>query len=253
MKTMIGCVFAVGLLTGIFPGQGFSQDADPTPDADRILAQMDAVLFAPDDQVSSVRMILTDRNDNERIRVARVWQKGADMRLFRFTEPAAEAGIAFLSLPDEVMYIYMPAYDRARRIASHVKNQSFAGTDFSYEDLEAERYTHRFAPELIDATDQTWVLELTPLPDMRSDYAKIITHVHKEHHYPLKMESYDRGGQLYKVAEYHFERQEEYWFAREINMHNMRRNHSTRMVFEEVQLDSGLDDDIFSVRNLSRF
>ncbi len=237
----------MGLLLGVSQGPLLSQDAA------EILHKMDEVLFAPDDQQSEVRMILTDRGGNERVREASVWQKGADMRLFRFTSPAAEAGIAFLSLPDEVMYLYMPAYGRERRIASHVKNQSFAGTDFSYEDLEAERYTERFSAKLKDQATDRWILELTPLPHLRSDYSKIIAHVHKENHYPIKMESYDRGGQLYKVAEYTFGRQGDYWFTEEIMMTNKRRNHSTRMVFEKVILNSGIGDEVFTVRNLGRF
>ncbi|TVR40667.1 MAG: outer membrane lipoprotein-sorting protein [Bacteroidia bacterium] len=221
-------------------------------DAGTILREMDEVLFAGEDQTSNIRMILTDRNGNERVREAQVWQKGSSKRLFRFTAPAAEAGIAFLSLPDDVMYLYMPAYGRERRIASHVKNQSFAGTDFSYEDLEVEKYVNRFTPKLLEETDETYILELTPLPDMRSDYSKIIAHIHKTHYYPLKMESFDRGGQPFKVAEYTFRKQEDYWYTAEIKMTNLRRDHNTRMIFEGVAFDTGLDDSVFSVRNLTR-
>ncbi len=235
------------IFTGLMINTAFAEDAGS------ILKKMDAVLFAGEDQTSSIRMILTDRGGNERVREAQVWQKGANKRLFRFTAPAAEAGIAFLSLPDDVMYLYMPAYGRERRIASHVKNQSFAGTDFSYEDLESEKYVKRFTPELLDETDETYILELTPLPDMRSDYSKIIAHIHKKHHYPLKMESFDRGGQPFKVAEYTFKKKGDYWYTAEIKMTNLRRNHSTRMIFEEVAFDTGIDDSVFSVRNLTRY
>ncbi len=235
------------IFTGLMVNTAFAEDAGS------ILKKMDAVLFAGEDQTSSIRMILTDKGGNERVREAQVWQKGANKRLFRFTAPAAEAGIAFLSLPDDVMYLYMPAYGRERRIASHVKNQSFAGTDFSYEDLESEKYVKRFTPELLDETDETYILELTPLPDMRSDYSKIIAHIHKKHHYPLKMESFDRGGQPFKVAEYTFKKKGDYWYTAEIKMTNLRRNHSTRMIFEEVAFDTGIDDSVFSVRNLTRY
>lgn len=235
------------IFTGLMVNTAFAEDAGS------ILKKMDAVLFAGEDQTSSIRMILTDKGGNERVREAQVWQKGANKRLFRFTAPAAEAGIAFLSLPDDVMYLYMPAYGRERRIASHVKNQSFAGTDFSYEDLESEKYVKRFTPGLLDETDETYILELTPLPDMRSDYSKIIAHIHKKHHYPLKMESFDRGGQPFKVAEYTFKKKGDYWYTAEIKMTNLRRNHSTRMIFEEVAFDTGIDDSVFSVRNLTRY
>lgn len=245
---MIKKLFIVLLLSAscvILPAQA--------QDAAGIIRKMDKVVFAGRDQTSEVTLILKDRRGNERTRQATVWQKGSDMRLFRFTAPAAEAGIAFLSLPDDIMYLYMPAYGRERRIASHVKNQSFAGTDFSYEDLEVAHYGRRFSPELIEETDTHYIIELTPLPDTRSDYSRIITHINKEHYFPEKMISFDRGEQEYKVAEYTFKQHEDYWYTKEISMTNLRRNHSTRMIFEEVTFDTGLDDELFTVRNLTRF
>ncbi len=222
-------------------------------DAAGILDKMDAVLFASEDQKSTIEMVLIDRNGNERTREAMVWQRGSDKRLFRFTAPAAEAGIAFLSLPNDVMYLYMPAFGRERRIASHVKNQSFAGTDFSYEDLESVKYSEKYKPVLLEETDSQYILELTPLTDVRSDYSKVIAHVNKEHYYPEKMESYDRGGQKAKVAEYTFDRQDGYWYIQEIFMTNLNRDHRTRMTFTGVQFDTGIDDQVFTVRNLTRY
>lgn len=244
IKTLfIGIIYYA--FCGILPAQA--------QDAAEILRKMDKVVFAGQDQTAEVTLVLKDRRGNERTRQATVWQKGSDLRLFRFTAPAAEAGIAFLSLPDDVMYLYMPAYGRERRIASHVKNQSFAGTDFSYEDLEVAHYARRFAPELIEETGAHYIIELTPLPDTRSDYSRIITHINKEHYFPEKMRSFDRGGQEYKVAEYTFKREGDYWYTKEISMTNLKRNHSTRMVFEEVTFDTGLEDELFTVRNLTRF
>ncbi len=222
-------------------------------DPQKILQRMDEVVFGPDDQYSEISLILTDRSGAERRREAVVWQKGNDKRLFRFTAPAAEAGIAFLSLPDDVMYLYMPAFGRERRIASHARDQSFAGTDFTYEDLEAGNYTDRYSSKLLDETGEHFVLELTPLPGVRSDYSRIVAHIHKTHYYPEKMTSYDRGGREYKMAEYTFEKKEAYWYAREIRMTNLRRNHNTRMIFNKVELNTGLDDQIFTVRNLTRY
>lgn len=236
--TLIACMMSYSLYAG---------------DANDILRRMDDVLFAPDDQKSTIEMVLIDRNGNERIREAEVWQKGTNMRLFRFTSPAAEAGIAFLSLPDDVMYLYMPAFGRERRIASHVKNQSFAGTDFSYEDLEAAKYTKRYTAVLLEEKQDTYILELTPLPNVRSDYSKVIAHINKKHHYPERMESYNRGGQKAKVADYAFEQKSGYWYMQQVHMTNLQRDHSTRMTFKSVEFDTGLDNSIFTVRNLTRF
>ncbi len=241
IKILVLCV-----LTGVFNGKVFAQDGQT------LLERMDEVMYAAEDQYSEVSMTLTDQDGSERLREANVWQKGTEHRLFRFTAPADEAGIAFLSLPDDVMYMYMPAYGRERRIASHVKTQSFAGTDFTYEDLEAGNYADRYSAELLEETENHFVLELEPLPDRTSDYSHITTYLNKDHYYPEKMEFYDRGGQEYKVADYTFERKDNYWYSSEIYMKDLQRDHSTRMAFEEVEFDTEMDDQIFTVRNLIR-
>ncbi len=241
LLTMLWCLF-----TGLLNEPLFAVDGET------LLQRMDEVMFAADDQYSEINMTLIDEDGSERVREANVWQKGTEHRLFRFTAPADVDGIAFLSLPDDVMYMYMPAYGRERRIASHVKTQSFAGTDFTYEDLEAGNFAERYAAELLEETEDHYILELEPLPDRTSDYSRIIVHLNKDHYYPEEMEFFDRGGQEYKMADYTFERKEEYWYSKEIRMTDVQRNHTTRMIFDEVEFDTGLEDLIFTVRNLTR-
>ena len=221
-------------------------------DAPTILKKLDEVMYAPADQESKMRIVLTDRSGNERVREADVWQKGDKMRLVRFTSPSAEAGIAFLSLPNDVMYVYMPAFGRERRIASHIKNQSFAGTDFTYEDMESVTYSSKYEPRLLETTDRHHVLELTPLPGVRSDYSRQVSVISREHYYLVSSEYYDRGGNLVKTSQYTYTKKDKYWYPGEIRMTDHRRNHSTSMQFLEIKFDTGLSDDIFTIRNLAR-
>ncbi len=152
-------------------------------DANAILKQMDDVMYAPKDQDSKIKIVLIDKNEREKIREATVLQKGTDTRLFKFTAPAAQAGIAFLSLPNDVMYIYMPAFGKERRIASHVKNQKFAGTDFSYDDMEAKPYSDKYTPKILNTEGDAYVLELTPNPGIKTDYSKLIVTINKSNYY----------------------------------------------------------------------
>lgn len=222
-------------------------------DVATILKKVDQVLFQPRDQTSSIRMVLTDRNGNERVREAAVWQKGSDKRLFRFTKPASEAGIAFLSLPDDLMYLYMPAFGRERRIASHVRNQSFAGTDFSYEDMETKEYASTYSGRILREEGNLYILELTSLPGIRSDYSKMIVAVNKQTFTPERSESFDRGGNLAKTATYTWQRQGNYWFPREIFLKDEKKGSSTLMMMSEVKFDTNISDQVFTVRNLTTF
>ena len=237
------------LFAGIFLSSGTLTALTPT----EILRRMDEVMFQPDDQTSNARMVMVDRNGNERVREATIWQKGGEKRLFRFTSPASEAGIAFLSLPNDLMYLYLPAFGRERRIAAHLKNQNFAGTDFTYEDLEVRKYAETFSGTILRQEGNLIVMELRPLPGITSDYSRTVVTLNRSNFLPEKTEAYDRGGNLVKSATHTWARQGEFWFPQEIHMRDLRRGSSTRMIMRNVRFNTNLSDQIFTVRNLTSF
>ena len=56
-----------------------------------------------------------------------------------FLEPKDDYGIAFLKIEydekDEFMNMWLPGFERFRRISSQKKTDSFMGSDLSFEDL----------------------------------------------------------------------------------------------------------------------
>lgn len=219
-------------------------------DAGTIIEKMDNVLYAPEDMTGTHTIILVDKNGNRETREANIIQKGTDKRLMRFTSPASQAGIAVLALPDDVMYMYLPAFGKERRISGSVKNQNFAGTDFSYDDMEPVPYSDKYIPKLIGTEENRYVVELTPKD--RSDYSKIVAYINQTHYYPEVMEFYDRGNTKVKKARYTFEREGKYWSTREIEMTDLKKDHRTIMKMSDVQYDTGLSDDEFTIRKLTQ-
>ncbi len=217
-------------------------------DAVSILKKMDEVMYSSKDMTAKNKIILIDKNGKQEMREGIVWQKGLDKRLSRFTSPASQAGIAFLSLPNDVMYVYLPAFGKERRIATSAKNQKFAGTDFSYDDMEAKPFSDKFTPKLLKTEANAFVLELTP--KTQSDYSKVIITINKTHYYPEFMEYYDKGNTKIKEAKYTFKKIGNYWNAIEIEMSDLKRNHKTKMQMSDVKYDIGLKDDDFSIRKL---
>jgi outer membrane lipoprotein-sorting protein len=218
--------------------------------AAEILNKVDQVLYSAKDQENTIKMVLVDKNGNESTREAEVLQKGNDKRLFRFTSPASQAGIAFLSLPDDVMYIYMPAFGKERRIASHVKNQKFAGTDFSYDDMEAKLLASKYDPKLIAEDAGTYTLELYPKPGLETDYSKSVVKIDKNNFYLISNIYFDKGGNKMKESAYVFEKNGNYWTSKEILMKDLRSQHSTKLILSNVVYDQGISDDEFTVRKL---
>jgi outer membrane lipoprotein-sorting protein len=221
--------------------------------AAQILSRVDAALNAPRDRCMEARLILIDRNGNRQERVIEMLQKGADRRLARFLAPPDQKGISVLSLPGGVIYLYLPAYKKVKRIAGHVKNSRFAGTDYSYADLEAKNYSDHYTPTLIASDGDYWLLELLPLPGADSDYARLRMWVDSDTFITFKTEFYDRGDMLTKrLTSSRIELIDGYWTPREHEMQDLIREHRTLMVMSDIRFDTGLEDSLFSQRTLER-
>lgn len=224
-----------------------------TTTAGDILINADAVVNAPQDQEISLKMTLTDKGGNEKIREMKMFQKGDETRLVRFLSPADQKGVSFLSLPDDVQYLYLPAFHKVRRIASHIKNDNFAGTDFSYDDMSASKYAEEYDAVLLDKTDDLYILELTPKQGVEKSYSKLKMWARTDNFYPVKVEFYDKNSTLWKLFESRdIKKHGEYWVASEAEMTDLKKQHSTKMITEKVELDKGLSDNIFTKRNLKR-
>lgn len=219
-------------------------------DAHDLLAKLDNIMFAPKDKQGTIEIILLDKSVEESVREAEMYQKGRDKKLYRYTKPEKQAGIATLSLPDGVMWLYMPAFGSPKKITLLAKSQAFTGTDFSYEDMATEPFAERFFPRLVESRPDEYVLELTPR-DNKSNYSKIIVHQDKTNYFPIKMEYYDNSGKLFKESDYLYEKIGNYWNAKEVMMTNLKKEHSTKIRLYNVKFDQELSDDIFTVENLA--
>lgn len=220
--------------------------------ADTILKNMDKLMSAPKDKVATVQIIIKNKSGKEKIREAELRQKGVFMKLYRYTKPENKAGIATLSLPEDKMWLYMPAFGKAIKISLLSKSQAFTGTDFSYEDISGIPYNVRYTPKLVTSEDpNAYQLELTP-KDKKMEYSKIVLSIDKTNHYPLIMEFYNRGNIIKKVATYKYLKSGEYWYAQEVYMVDVKKEHSTKIIMLDVKFDQGISDDIFLVENLKK-
>lgn len=220
-------------------------------DAKNILENMDKVIFAPKDKQGKVSIILTDKEGNEKIREAMMYQKGRDKKLYRYTKPESQAGVATLSLPGDVMWLYMPAFEKPKKISMLSKSQAFTGTDFSYEDMLTTPYTDRFNPVLLQTEKDVYVIQMVP-KSSKSSYSKIIVKINKTYSYPVMMEYYNGKGKKFKEASYRYEKTGKYWNAAELIMKDLEKNHSTKIQLKEVKCDQGLSDDLFDPESFKK-
>ena len=220
-------------------------------DAGSILSAMDKVLYSPKDKSGKVTITLIDKDGKEKVREADMFMKGTDKKLYRYTKPESQAGISTLSLPEGVMWLYMPSYEKPKKISLLSKSQAFTGTDFSYEDMATTPYCERFIPELQSTGANDYVLQLKPKSG-KSQYTKIILRVDKNNGYPISMIFYNEYNRMFKQADYKYEKIGKYWNAAEVVMKDLEKNHSTKINIREVKFDTGLSDDLFKVENMKK-
>jgi len=246
-------VLLLAAVAAVLIGPATIASAAEAPSAAEILQRADKVMSAPRDQDTQFTLVLVDKAGNRKERTLRVYQKGADTRMARFLTPADQKGISVLSLPDGSIYLYLPAFQKVKRIASSVKNSSFAGTDFTYEDMEARRYADSYTAEILRTEPECWVLQLTPKPGTSEGWSRLVMWVRRDNAVPITVEYYDAKGKLQRrLTSERLEQIGGYWVAREREMHDVAKDHRSRMIVDTVVFDSGLSDDLFTTRYLER-
>jgi outer membrane lipoprotein-sorting protein len=231
----------------------FPAFAEAQMSAAQILTKVDTHLNAAKDQTLATTITLIDKAGKTSVRTMSLIQKGSDKRLVKFLSPADQKGIGFLSLPNDNLTVYLPAFGKTRKIASSVKNTKFAGTDYSYEDMEAKKYSDKWTPKLLKTEGGNYVLELSPKSGVVTDYSKLIMYARTTDCYPVKIEHYDKGGKLYKtINASKIEKVGNYLIGKETLMTDHKAGTKTKMVITSAKFDQGLTDDKFTERELMK-
>jgi len=70
-------------------------------------------------------------------------------------------------------------------------------------------------------------------------YYKLKMWVHKDNYHLAKVEFYDKGGNLWKLRERcQITQINKYWFSKEMEMKDLKEQHSTIMKLENIEFDT---------------
>jgi len=215
---------------------------------------------APKDMKVNLTMELTNKKGKTRSSTLRSVSKDESKKqIIWFLAPADDKGVAFLKIEhendDDEMRLWLPAFNKVRRISSNQKSDSFMGSDMSYEDMtskELNEYTYELlGEEKFDDVDCYKVLSI-PKPETESSYSKFIGWITKDEYLALKEESYDKNDRLVKVRTIKYVEQKGYIVPEEIFVKNVQNNHSTLLTFDQMELDTNVKNDLYQEKNLKR-
>lgn len=214
----------------------------------------------PMDMSNKTKMILTNSKGKSRSNaMISKSMDGNKKQLIWFLEPKDDKGVAFLKIEhdnkDDEMRMWLPAFKKVRRISSKKKGDAFMGSDLSYEDLSSrnldENNYNRLDDEIVDGKD-CYVLEITPGKGENSSYSKHVSWIEKSSLMGVKEESYDKRGRLKKVKEFTFQILKDYHVIKRVFVKDIQKIHTTEVTFSDVQVDSGIDKNLFQEKNLKR-
>jgi outer membrane lipoprotein-sorting protein len=180
--------------------------------------------------------------------------KGEEWRRIKFTAPGDVKGMRVLVRSINQMYIYLPAYKRVRRIASHVRNQGFMGTALSHDDMAVVTYGKMMTSKLLSETDSHWKVESIKKPSSDFPYARMEFDIDKKLHLPSEIRYYNEKGVKLKT-----DIRQDYKCLENVCCPNILKfvDHTRNDMYSELtrknwRINTGLKDSYFTVRSLQR-
>lgn len=176
---------------------------------------------------------------------------GGDKRLVVFSEPRDLAGFVSLTFtntgaPDD-QWIYMPAVKRVKRLAARDKTGSFAGSEFSYEDIatwELSNYEYEFIRDEPCGEPKTTCHTIANLPKYEySGYSKLVETIDPRIWQPVRIVYFDRSGRELKQLEFfgYQKFQGKFWRPSRIVMTNLRDKSVSEILWKEYRFKTGLN------------
>jgi len=251
------CV-AVGLFLWFVPplaGQDATRSAPLTPEG---VARAVEARDTGKDSRGEMRMRLYDRQGRVRERamtMAALRGSGdrGDRTLLRFTYPNDIRGTSFLVWEhpdaDDERFLFLPALGRVRRISGQEKQDSFVGSDLSYEDIggrDVADYTYAFAAENATWTAPdgmklpAWSLE-SRAKDGSAAFPRSVSIILKERLVSVHADLFNRRNERAKTFDVtRLERVDGIWTALDLVVANDRDKTRTELTTTTLRYNVGL-------------
>ena len=230
----------------------FSPSTPALADAagDGVLAQMDAAMNKAKTLTFDYEIVNLEPGKSERTMAMSVKLKG-EKRFSEFSSPADMKGTKVLILSPTQMYVYLPAFGKVRRIASHTKDQGFLGLTFSQDDMATTRYSPLYGAAIASEDAAAWKLVLTPKQGQEAPYAKIEVTVTKDKKVPSELKYFSADGKNVKTeVRTGYSCEGDVCTPGELKMTDNTKGAWTKLVAKTRKVNAEISDDVFTQRNL---
>lgn len=247
LTTLLATVLAFPVALG---GSAVAR-ADET--GSKIIVALEAKAEAVKDTTYLASMAIVRGGATKKTLVFEMRMKGLDRQLIEFTAPGDVAGMKVLMAGRDELWMYSPEFKKVRRIAAHNVNQGFFGSHFTAEDMVLAKLSPDFDAALVGQAGDLTTLVLTPKPERTSSYSKLEVVVDRTKGGITELRYFDGAGVHVRTQK------REDWksvqghpMPTKITMIDVKTGDKTIVTLEDIRVNSGLDDELFSRRTLLR-
>ena len=184
---------------------------------------------------------------------------GGERSLIGFQWPADVKNTRMLTWShkdsDDDQWLFLPSIRSVKRISSTGKSASFMGSEFSYEDLVnpvVEKFNYKYLRDDAVAGRKVWVMERAPRGSS-SGYSREVVWMDQEYFNSLRIEYFDRKGELLKTAEMAgYRKIGNWWRASRVTMTNRQTQKKSVLTWKTHKLRVALNDAEFESQNLDQ-
>ncbi len=220
------------------------------------------------DMEGDVTLTLTNKRGDTKVRkiemISKKNDKDESRMLMRFLEPADVRGTGFLLIEhkdgEDDRRLYLPALRQVKRISASGSGGNFMSSDFTYYDIGRPKlhdWSYAFlAPQTVDGVACKVVAGTAASTKVVKDtgYAKIVWYIDPERMVTLAADYYDKTGTKFKVMKVlEVDDISGVPFATRMRMADQTTGHASEMVFTGLQTNVGLEDGLFTERNLRKW
>ena len=165
-----------------------------------VLAQMDAVTAKPKDLSIKYDVVHQEPGGADPRRLQFTVQVKGEKNVTEFLAPADQKGTRILTLSRTQMYIWLPQFQKLRRVASSSTEMGFMGTTFEYEDMATYSYGSLYDATIAEDAADHWVIDAVAKPDAGVSFTHLRFTVRKDMQVPTKIEYLAPDGSVARTS-----------------------------------------------------
>ena len=230
-----------------------SQSVEAAVTGADVLTKLDSLAIRFPDQTYKATMDIYKGGNLRTTMVFSMQMKNLEKQFIHFTAPGDVAGMKILMEDRDTIYMYSPEFQKVRRVAAHMQNQGFLGSEFTPEDMVMAKLSPSFDAQLVGKEGNETKLILTPKKGSAISFSKLEIFIDATVNGVTRIKYFDTAGTHVRTqTREEWKPFEDTKIPTQVRMKNLKTGDETVIKLSEIDVKTAIADDLFSRRTLMR-